>query len=387
VVVELYVQDDIVGIISKDAAFTPQIAIPGFTTVRPGITLATSISGVNQYFQGTATNANTLGGVAAANYLQNSGNQSITGGNLSVSGNITGSYILGNGSQLTGIDATSIQNGTSNVRVVSSGGNVSIGIGGTPNIALYTTSGEFITGNISATGQVIGNTGVIGNTVTGQGFGVRIPAATSGNAILQFTNSAQNVQWASISSNTTNVMTMSANTVVTYGQLSINSANLATAIINGGAAGGGNIGASGAGFNTIYAKATTAQYADLAERFASDQVYAPGTVVELGGSAEITKVRIDASDSVLGVISTNPAYMMNGGAGDDDTHPPVALAGRVPVSVIGIVNKGDRLISAGNGLARSAHAGEATVFNVIGRALSSKTTETVGTVEAIVTIK
>jgi hypothetical protein len=137
----------------------------------------------------------------------------------------------------------------------------------------------------------------------------------------------------------------------------------------------------------VFAQATTALYADVAERFASDEIYEPGTVVELGGSAEITRVRHDASDTVFGVISTRPAFTMNGGAGDDHTHPPVAMTGRVPVKVTGIVNKGDRLISAGNGMARAAQPGEATSFNVIGRALSSKSTTEAGAVEAIVTIK
>jgi hypothetical protein len=63
------------------------------------------------------------------------------------------------------------------------------------------------------------------------------------------------------------------------------------------------------------------------------------------------------------------------------------MTGRVPVKVIGIVNKGDRLVGAGNGLARAARPGEATAFNVIGRSLVSKTTLDEGTIEAIVTIK
>ena len=78
---------------------------------------------------------------------------------------------------------------------------------------------------------------------------------------------------------------------------------------------------------------------------------------------------------------------MNGGAGDDDTHPPVAMTGRVPVNVKGSVRKGDRLVSAGDGLARAAKPGEATSFNVIGRALANKLSDDVGTVEAIVTIR
>ena len=129
-----------------------------------------------------------------------------------------------------------------------------------------------------------------------------------------------------------------------------------------------------------------ANYADLAERFESDVALVPGTVVELGGSAEITQVNTDLSENVFGVISTRAAYLMNSNAGSNETHPPVAMTGRVPVRTIGQVRKGDRLVSAGNGLARSAQVGEATAFNVIGRALKDKLDSSEGTVEAIVTI-
>jgi hypothetical protein len=78
---------------------------------------------------------------------------------------------------------------------------------------------------------------------------------------------------------------------------------------------------------------------------------------------------------------------MNAGAGDDRTHPAVAVTGRVKVKVIGPVLKAQRLVSAGNGLARAAKDGEATAFNTIGRALSDKPTDDIGTVEAIVTIR
>lgn len=129
-----------------------------------------------------------------------------------------------------------------------------------------------------------------------------------------------------------------------------------------------------------------AQYADLAERFEADAEYDAGTVVELGGSKEITSATNDLSDEVFGVISSRAAYLMNSGAGNDATHPPVAMSGRVPVKVIGEVNKGDRLVSAGNGLARAATKSEVTNFNVIGRALSTKYGEEQGVVEAIVAI-
>jgi hypothetical protein len=315
VVVELYVEDDIVGIISKDASFDPQIAIPGFSSnVRPGITLATTISGIGQYFQGTANNANTVGNIAASGFLQTTTNQTMTG---------------------------------------------SLGI-------------------LNDTGLSVGVDQDFRASVTGSDVYLR-NQTLDGNIVLQINDGGV----------TTTMITMyGANNMTTIrGSTTVNTAGAATAIVNGAGNAVGNIGSSSSYFNTIYAQATTALYADVAERFAADEIYEPGTVVELGGSAEITRVQHDASDTVFGVISTRPAFTMNGGAGDNDTHPPVAMTGRVPVKVTGIVNKGDRLISAGDGVARAAQPGEATSFNVIGRALTGKSTVEAGTVEAIVTIK
>jgi hypothetical protein len=135
--------------------------------------------------------------------------------------------------------------------------------------------------------------------------------------------------------------------------------------------------------------ATAAQYSDVAERFASDTMYEPGTVVALGGAAEITAVAEEASDEVFGVISGEhqAAFKMNGAAGSNETHPYVAMTGRVQVKVIGAVNKGDRLISASvPGYARAATKAECTAFNVIGRALNSKQSEEAGSVLAAVRV-
>ncbi len=135
--------------------------------------------------------------------------------------------------------------------------------------------------------------------------------------------------------------------------------------------------------------ATAAEYSDVAERFASDSAYAPGTVVALGGAEEITQVNEEGSDEVFGVISSldQAAFKMNGGAGNDDTHPYIAMTGRVDVKVIGTVNKGDRLISASvPGYARAATKAECTAFNVIGRALTGKTEAGQGSVLAAVRV-
>jgi len=135
--------------------------------------------------------------------------------------------------------------------------------------------------------------------------------------------------------------------------------------------------------------ATAAQYSDVAERFASDEAMAPGTVVALGGAEEICKVNEEGSDEVFGVVSSleQAAFKMNGGAGNDETHPYIAMTGRVDVKVIGTVNKGDRLISASvPGYARAATKAECTAFNVIGRALTGKTTSGQGSVLAAVRV-
>ena len=129
-----------------------------------------------------------------------------------------------------------------------------------------------------------------------------------------------------------------------------------------------------------------ATYADLAERFEADTAYDAGTVVELGGEKEITAVQYELSEDVFGVVSDTAGYLMNAAAGDDSTHPPIAVGGRVKVKVTGKVKKGQRLVSAGNGVARAAKPGEATAFNIIGRALEAKTTDGTGAVEAFVKI-
>ena len=130
-----------------------------------------------------------------------------------------------------------------------------------------------------------------------------------------------------------------------------------------------------------------ATYADLAERFEADTTYDAGTVVEIGGDKEITAVQYELSEDVFGVISDTAGYLMNAAAGDDNTHPPVAVSGRVRVKVKGLVKKGQRLVSAGKGIARAAKPGEANAFNTIGRSLENKTTSEMGTVEAIVMIR
>jgi len=127
--------------------------------------------------------------------------------------------------------------------------------------------------------------------------------------------------------------------------------------------------------NVLSTTASQAQYADVAERFEADAPMEIGSVVEVGGTAEITEATTDLSSDVFGVISDKPAYMMNAGAGDNTTHPFVAMTGRTPVRVVGAVTKGQRLVtSSTKGCARAVAQGESiSPFNVIGRALETNT--------------
>lgn len=99
--------------------------------------------------------------------------------------------------------------------------------------------------------------------------------------------------------------------------------------------------------NVLNVTAASALYADIAERYEADAVYEPGTVLMLGGEKEVTLARLHATTAVAGVVSTNPAYMMNSEAGTDETHPFIALKGRVPCKICGPVKKGDLLVASG----------------------------------------
>jgi hypothetical protein len=123
-------------------------------------------------------------------------------------------------------------------------------------------------------------------------------------------------------------------------------------------------------FNNIYGinfygTSTTAKYADLAERYQADADYEPGTVVDFGGTHEITISSIDGSQYIAGVISSNPAYLMN--AVDGENMLPVALQGRVPCKVTGPIQKGGMMVSNGDGTARMERY--PVIGSVIGKAL------------------
>ena len=162
------------------------------------------------------------------------------------------------------------------------------------------------------------------------------------------------------------------NNATISGSASITTATITTAAI-------ANLQASGAGSKiygawTLAAGATfQATYADLAERYASDNSYAPGTVLVIGGEHEVTLTQNHGNVAVAGIVSTNPAYTLNATAGDDATHPYIALKGRVPCKVTGLITKGDLLVTSSMpGYAERAEPGDSPNA-ILGRALQNFT--------------
>jgi len=304
---------------------------------------------------------NVAGDVTATSYTGTTASLSgnVTGGNIrtgglvSATGNIQGSYILGNGSQLTGLAATNtIQNGNSNVLIGSSAGNVSINVNGISPLAIFTPLGQTTTGIISATGTVTAGNIATGGTVSALGniTGGNLTLDTAvGNIIAHditlggVVSATGNITGGNISATNHTGTTVSVTGNITSSNLSVGTGTITGGnIVNSNGNGIGNIGSSTTYFNTVFAKATSAQYADLAENYLADTDYAPGTVVVFGGEQEITVTTEAADARVAGVISTNPAYLMNSG----EPGLPVALRGKVPVKIVGPVTKGDSLVTS-----------------------------------------
>jgi hypothetical protein len=123
--------------------------------------------------------------------------------------------------------------------------------------------------------------------------------------------------------------------------------------------------------SVVNATASAARYADLAERYAADAEYDVGTVVVIGGLKEVTITDQRANTAVAGIVSKNPAYMMNSEAGTDETHPYIALKGRVLCKIVGNILKGDLLVTSTRpGYAEAKLSGDDSNA-VIGKALEN----------------
>jgi hypothetical protein len=383
-------------------------------SVSGGVTAASVaggvITGTSTSVTGTVTAASTVGGVITGTSTSVTG--AVSGASASVSGGVTAASVVGGVITGSSTSVTGAQTAASTVGGVITGSSASllgnVTGGNIVTTGLVTVSGNVITGNILTNGYYYANGVVFGGGGGGSPGGANTQlqfndnGVFAGSAGLTFNKTTNAIATTGAISTTGNVsggnLNVTGNIVDTgpLGMVTGSNGNIildpnGTGVIvvtkdirNGQANGVGNIGASGVAFNTIFAKATSAQYADLAEMYVADADYAPGTVVEFGGTAEITRSSTDHSTQVAGIISTNPSYLMNDSQVGDHVLA-VALIGRVPCQVVGTINKGDRLVA-------SDCPGVATVLDItkyqpaciVGKALENYNSVEIGIIEVAV---
>jgi hypothetical protein len=486
-------------VLSGNATGTANIVITGIASATGNITggnIITSalLSSATLSVSGNA-NVGNIGATSIVGTLTTASQTNITSvgtlGSLAVTGNITGGNLVG-----------TYANGTTNINVPASNGNLNVTVGGQANLLVITTTGANIAGTLNATGNAnVGNIGAtnanltamtvsgnanIGNLSLGTGTLTSGPVNITGNltvtgnitavgnlnytqvtdlvvgdplvffahdntanlydlgivvewndgvqqhggfardatdgiwklfanvvsqptTVIDFTDAiyssirtgSATFAGANINGAVTGATTISASGNITGGNITTGAEVVATGNITGaniiatvdvytpeivktGSNTVGNIGQANNYFNTAFVKATSAQYADLAEKYEADIEYDPGTVVIFGGSKEITISKTSHDPAIAGVISTNPSYIMNAGL-DTDAVAMVALTGRVPTKVTGTIAKGDRLVSSDiPGVACRLEQVNYQPGCIIGKALENYNQDGIGTIEVVV---
>lgn len=388
---KLVANDSVVGIVS-DKAFTPSatdttssaLITAGFATVAQGIQLSTAVASAK--FRGTATDSDALGGVAAANYLR-SDTADTTTGRLSV----------------------------------QTDDGIRIGAGN--DITMTMSSDDFTIAQTTQDKDIIftvNDGGVTKEALRINGSAGRIDHLRVGDLTVDGTQTIINTSKLSVEDNIIELNRNISNNagMPSYTGLKVNRGDTSSAteqnlywvwdetFADDGTTIHGNAGGAWTAFkssqtdteleaptlvdvraNVVHATSTSAQYADLAERYEADCQLTVGDVVKLGGEAEITRCENELDDAVFGVVSESPAFLMNAQAGNNDSHPMVALKGRVLVKLTGTGRAGDRVVSAGNGEARVADLEECTAFNTLGRLIKDKYNVETALTECVIGVK
>jgi len=390
-ILKMVANDAVVGVVSN-VAFTPSstetngaaLISAGFATVAQGIQLSTAVASAK--FRGTVTDSDALGGVAAANYLRSNTDDTTTG-------------------RLT----------------IQSDDGIRIGAG--TDVTMTLSSDDFIIAQTTQNKDIIFTVNDGGQTKEAlriKGSTGRIEDLRVGNLTVDGTSTVINTTTLSVEDNIIELnRNISSNAgMPNYTGIKVNRGETSSAteqdlfwvwdetFADDGTTIYGNAGGAWTAFkssqtdteleaptlvdiraNIVHATSTAAQYADLAERYETDIPVEVGDVVILGGHAEITKCNKELDDTVFGVVSESPAFLMNAQAGNNETHPMIALKGRVLVKLKGTGKAGDRIVSAGNGEARVANLDECTAFNTLGRLIKHKYNEETALTECVIGVK
>ena len=353
-----------------------------------GTQLGTIVGGSLIAANTTASTSTTTGvlvvsggaGIAGALYTGSINSGAITSSSTIIASTVNAATIGNAGATHTG--STFTASGTiiaATVNAATIGNTGASGIFGSLSATSFTNSGTSNVGGITASGTIIAAT---------------VNAATIGNAsaVLYGTLNSSSASQPNITTlaGVTSIGASGTTTLTgilqTAAQTNITSVGTLTGLTVSGAIvpsanNSINIGSTSAWFNTLYGTSSHALYADLAENYQGDADYAPGTVVVFGGEQEITVTNQFGDSRVAGVISTNPAYLMNA----TSTGLPLALRGRVPCQVIGTVNKGDSLVTSINyGYATSVGQDRSYAQAVFAKSLETKTTTEPGIIEVVI---
>jgi hypothetical protein len=332
-VTKIFNDGNLIAIISEDT-FTPKTTLSGFATIKKGITLTTAIADVK--FQGTATDSDSLGGVAAANFLRSNANDTTTGtlgvvndsgftvgadSDLSLTIDSTGA-VIANTVQDTDITFKVNDGGTTTTVMTIDGAESRVGIGTTTPTAKLE-----VNGTIKATS---------------------LETSVTGNVTGNLTSSGANTMGTLAMAGTLTSKAIVPDTDNTY-----------------------DIGTSSKGYSTVHAKATSAQYADLAEIYQTDSTYDVGTVMIFGGEKEVTQSNSSNDTRVAGVISEHPAYLMN----NKSEGQAIALVGKVKCKVHGTISKGDLLTTCEEHPGCAKTTASPVLGSIVGKAMEDKTSD------------
>jgi hypothetical protein len=328
----------------------------------PSAQISGSYTGITAV--GTIATGTWNGSVIGATY----GGTGVNNGSntLTLSGSYTLNQSVASGASptLSGANFSSIPNGAlTNSSVTVTAGS---GLGGGGAVALgssVTLTNAGVTSAVAGTAiSVSGATGAVTINNTG------VTSAVAGTGVSV--------------SGATGAVTVSIGQAIGTGNSPTFAGITVPSITHSGTSGSGDIGASGAAFGTVWATATSAKYADLAERYVADAVYEPGTVVVFGGNEEITVTEQFADVRVAGAISTDPAYLMNSAS----TGLPVALRGKVPTKLFGPVTRGDLLVTCDSRPGFAVSVGQNTQFGhaVFAKSLTTDLTEGEKVITAVI---